>query len=278
MPDMQDLDFLIIGAAKSATTALQRALQADPQVRMPDPELHYFSREYAKGDAWYLAQFSQSSKAVCIGEKSNSYMEEPAACARIAESLPHIRLIAQLRDPVERAYSDYCMLYRRGAVGQDIATELDPHVAAENRFLKWSDYTSQLEPYFDRFGAERLLVLFYEDFRADPHAQTARVREFLGLERQGSASATAHRVKDRTAPMLSPKLKRVAKLARPVLEPLRGTPVFERLRGLAVREVIYPPLTPDLRARLKDYFAPKNAQLEALLGRKVPFGRTESGS
>ena len=49
MTRMEDIDFLIIGAAKSATTWLQRSLQADPAVYMPDPELHYFSREYHRG-------------------------------------------------------------------------------------------------------------------------------------------------------------------------------------------------------------------------------------
>ena len=72
---MEDIDFLIIGATKSATTWLQRSLQADPLVSMPDPELHYFSREYSRGDDWYLSQFAATASPSLSGEKSNSYLE-----------------------------------------------------------------------------------------------------------------------------------------------------------------------------------------------------------
>ena len=58
---LDDIDFLIIGATKSATTWLQKSLQIDPQVAMPDPELHYFSREFDRGDDWYLAQFPENA-------------------------------------------------------------------------------------------------------------------------------------------------------------------------------------------------------------------------
>ena len=72
---MEDIDFLIIGATKSATTWLQRSLQADPFVSMPDPELHYFSRAFSRGDDWYLSQFPASDLPLVVGEKSNSYLE-----------------------------------------------------------------------------------------------------------------------------------------------------------------------------------------------------------
>ena len=72
---MEDIDFLIIGATKSATTWLQKSLQADPLVSMPDPELHYFSREFSRGDDWYLSQFPARDDAFVVGEKSNSYLE-----------------------------------------------------------------------------------------------------------------------------------------------------------------------------------------------------------
>ena len=70
----EDINFLIIGAAKSATTWLQQTLQADPAVSMPDPELHYFSRFYDRGHNWYFDQFPKTEGKKLIGEKSNSYL------------------------------------------------------------------------------------------------------------------------------------------------------------------------------------------------------------
>ena len=79
---LNDIDFLIIGATKSATTWLQKSLQLDPAIYMPDPELHYFSREYSRGHDWYLDQFKPSRDYLIAGEKSNSYLDEPQAAAR----------------------------------------------------------------------------------------------------------------------------------------------------------------------------------------------------
>ena len=132
---MSDIDFLIIGAAKSATTWLQRSLQADPAICMPDPELHFFSREFHRGNDWYFAQFPSHDVHQLVGEKSNSYLDCPQASPRIYSALPQAKLVAQLRNPVERAYSDYCMLYRRGEVGRDIELYLDPSNAVDSRFL-----------------------------------------------------------------------------------------------------------------------------------------------
>ncbi|MDH3665210.1 MAG: sulfotransferase domain-containing protein, partial [Alphaproteobacteria bacterium] len=113
-------DFIIIGATKSATTWLQRCLQQHPQIFMPMSELHYFSRCYDRGDAWYQAQFAGAAPGQLIGEKSNSYFDEPPAETRLKGYAPSARLIAQLRNPIDRAYSDYCMLLRRGEVDRDI--------------------------------------------------------------------------------------------------------------------------------------------------------------
>lgn len=142
--EMGDIKFLIIGATKSATTWLQQSLQLDPQVYMPDPEIHYFSRYSDRGDQWYLDNIKPPSESLLIGEKSNSYLDTPAAAGRIHRSLPNVQLVAQLRNPVERAYSDYCMLHRRGDASADIERYLDPRQGAGGRFLEGGLYFQQL--------------------------------------------------------------------------------------------------------------------------------------
>ena len=164
----QDIDFLIIGAAKSATTWLQQSLQADPAVCMPDPELHYFSRFHDRGDDWYFSQFPEIQAGQLVGEKSNSYLDTPSAPQRVHDLLPHVRLIVQLRNPVERAYSDYCMLYRRGEVGRDIDSYLDAGTGSLGRFLVGGLYCAQLQAYLDLYPKDRLLVLFFEEMVSIP--------------------------------------------------------------------------------------------------------------
>ncbi|OKP70728.1 heparan sulfate glucosamine 3-O-sulfotransferase [Ensifer adhaerens] len=260
---LSDIDFLIIGAAKSATTWLQQSLQQNPSVYMPDPELHFFSRNFEKGDGWYLGQFSPKPGQSIVGEKSNSYLDEPEAAARIRKALPRARLIAQLRNPVDRAYSDYCMLYRRGEVGTDITRYLDPRLAKGGRFLVSGFYCSQLEAYLDLFPAENLQVLLYEHMRQNPQAHLDTVRDFLQLSLP--LHPVVNKVKDKTVPVVPPKLRRLLQPLKPIAAPLRRNPIVKGLRSMVARELDYVPLPTDLRNRLVEFYAPETERLGALL-------------
>src|SRR5687768_3651516 len=125
IPDRRLPSFIVIGAAKAATTWIAHQLGERDDVFLPGPEPHYFSREYARGDDWYAAWFKDAADSQLVGEKSADYLSDWNVPARMAALLPGVKLIAQLRNPVDRAYSDYCMLFRRGQVNGDIDACLD---------------------------------------------------------------------------------------------------------------------------------------------------------
>jgi len=264
-----DIDFVIIGAAKSATTWLQTQLQSDPAVYMPDPELHYFSREYSRGPEWYLSQFSDEGLGKTVGEKSNSYLYEPEAAVRLHRDLPQVKLVAQLRNPVERAYSSYCMLFRRGEVGADINSYLDPSVSESMQLLGSGNFASHLQPYIDLFGRERLLLLSFDGVSADPETQMSRVRAHLGLPARALAPQGHGKVKDKTAPLVPAPLRKRLAWMKPIVRPLRGSPPFEAARGLIARKTQYPQLTDELRKRLNEYYRPSIEALERISGQSL---------
>ncbi|WEX75606.1 sulfotransferase domain-containing protein [Sinorhizobium numidicum] len=267
--EMHEIDFLIIGATKSATTWLQQSLQQDPNIFMPDPELHYFSRYYDRGDEWYLSNFEQKKKQCLAGEKSNSYMDTPEAAERIKQKLPRALLIAQLRNPVDRAYSDYCMLYRRAEVSRDIAQYLDPRRGAGGRFLNGGLYFQQLQSYLDRFPAEQLLVLLYEDMKVDAGIQLDRVRKFLKAADDLPVRPLEKKVKDKSEPIINPTLRRLLRPLKPVVAPFRKNAGFRKLRSLTASEVEYAPLSRDLRERMTDYYAAEIEKLGAIVGKDL---------
>ncbi|WP_224826147.1 sulfotransferase [Cognatishimia sp. MH4019] len=262
----QDIDFVIIGAAKCATTWLQRQLQSDPDVYMPDPELHFFAREFDRGLDWYLSQFTPPNPGLLIGEKSNSYLDVPEAAARLHAHLPQVRLIAQLRNPVDRAYSDYCMLYRRGDVSGDIGQYLDPDKASDSRFLIGGDYAAQLARYVRLFGWERLLVLDFEGVARDPETQIARTRAHLGLATDHVQIAETGKVKDKSDVRVPPHWRKRLGRLKPAVAPFRGTRGFAALRGLVAKPSSYPALPSELRAKLQSHYAPSVRALEDLTG------------
>ncbi|MBX7483364.1 sulfotransferase family protein [Qipengyuania qiaonensis] len=277
---LSDIDFVIIGAAKSATTWLQTQLQSDPAVYMPDPELHYFSREYDRGRDWYLSQFSEEGAGRTVGEKSNSYLYVPEAAARLHRDLPQVKLIAQLRNPVERAYSSYCMLFRRGEVSADIESYLNPSLSENMQILGSGSFASHLQSFIDLFGRQRLLILFFEGVSEAPEAQISRVRAHLGLPPRALAREGQGKVKDKAAPLVPAGLRKRLAWMKPVVRPLRGTAPFEAARGLIARKTEYPQLTEDLRKRLDEYYGPSVEALEQISGQSLRhwYGRADSAN
>ncbi|WP_297845226.1 sulfotransferase [uncultured Roseibium sp.] len=263
-----NIRFLIFGAAKSATTWLQRSLERSPTISMPSPELHYFSDEYHRGADWYLSQFDFSKPDAIVGEKSNTYLTQPEAAERIRRDLPDVRLIVQMREPSARAYSDYCMLLRRGEVSRNIEDHLDPAKAAGQRFINDGRYALHLRRFYDLFPPEQILLLLFEDIRRQPENQLAHLATHIGHEAP-LAPPVDSKVKDKNAAIVPLPLRKVLKPFRPVLDGVRHTRPMRVLRDAVARPQEYPPLSPDLEKRLQDFFAPEVSELEQRIGRPL---------
>lgn len=259
--------FIIIGAVKGATTWSARALARHPSVFIPGPEPHYFSTEFENGADWYLSLFAGAPAGAVIGEKSADYLAHPEAAARMAAFLPEARLIVQLRNPVERAYSDYCMLYRRGTVREAPAAYFSPKRTSEasERFLSGGLYADHLARFYDRFRAEQILVLQFEEIMSSPTPAFNRILAHIGLPAD-AADISAERQNDSAAPLLPLGLRSALKPWKQIVKPLRGNPVFKAVRSAFAREVVYPPLDDEARGFLQSYYRPDIAALEGLIG------------
>jgi len=203
-------DFLIIGAQKAGTTALFAYLRWHPEVMGPSwKEVSFFDRRYGSERA-YRSSFPARPRQwlvsrrrgvwPLVGEASPSYILHPLAPQRVAEMVPDVRLIALLRDPVERAYSHYQHEVRLGREPLSFEDALDAEegrlhgeverMVAEPGYFSdaWWNYTyvargryaEQLERWFEVFPREQLLVLFTEDLRDDTARTYAQVLEFIG--------------------------------------------------------------------------------------------------
>ena len=106
-------NFVVIGAMRSGSTSLYKYLQAHPDVYMPRKEIHFFDRKWDRGLSWYLTRFEGHSGQTAVGEATPTYLAEPEALDRMASTIPDARLLAVLRDPVDRAYSHYWMEHAR---------------------------------------------------------------------------------------------------------------------------------------------------------------------
>lgn len=254
-------DFLVVGTARGGTTSLHAYLSAHPLV-VPArrKEVHFFCHHYEQGLSWYRRHFpgplarggvrARHRGRLRTGEATPCYLSDPAVPDRVAATLPDVRLIALLRDPVARAYSVYHHFLRRGRetlpFDQVVGRELDllrsaaaspgapDRLGPDGRpsILGTGLYAEQLERWLARVPPERLLVVCSEELFAAPAAAYARVLAFLGLPPFEPASFAAPR----------------------------------RKKG---RE----PMGADVRARLVDFYREPNERLYALLGRDLGWSR-----
>jgi len=205
-------DFLIVGAQRCGTTSLHRYLLQHPAVLGArfQKGVHWFDEHYDRPLSWYRANFPttirrrwvarRSGARPVAGESSPYYLFHPHAPRWIGERLPDVRLIALLRDPVERAWSHYQHNVARGMEPLGFAEALDAEpdrlAGAEERlatpgavdlahrrgsYVARGRYVEQLERVWDAVPPERVLVLFTADLDRQPAETLARVHEFLGV-------------------------------------------------------------------------------------------------
>ncbi len=253
-------DFLIIGAQKAATTALYAYLRWHPEITGPSfKEVSYFDRHYARGEEWYRAHLPSRPRLWAVerrrgarplvGEASPSYLFHPLAPARVRSMTPDAKLIAVLRNPVDRAFSHYQheVSLGRESLSFEDALDAEPErmrgeverMLADPSYFShaWWNYTyaargryaEQLERWYAEFPRDQVLVVISEELLEHPAGSYADVLRFLG--------------------------------ARPH--------ELESFPRIFARE--YRGMDPTTRDRLDGEFAAPNAELAELLGRDLPW-------
>lgn len=262
--------FIVIGAVKSATTWIQKQLQRNESVFLPDPEPHYFSQEFDKGLDFYRQFFMlRPPQATVIGEKSADYLAHPFAADRIAAMLPDVRLVVQLRDPVARAYSDYKMLYRRGTVkGLPEEYLLSPD-NPQPRFLLDGLYGQHLGRWLARFPREHVLAFLYEDVASYPRATVERVSAHIGVCARFDEAAAQRKENNSREKILPRPLRFALAPLKRIARPFRERTLFMATRSLLARELPYPPLSNELEQRMRAFYFQDIEVLEKLIDRDL---------
>jgi sulfotransferase family protein len=184
--------FLVIGAMKSGTSSLYQYLTGHPDVFMPaKKEPHYFVGEYADGVwwrngtwqnglDWYRSLFEGGESAIARGEASTTYSkwpDYPGVARRIADTVPDVRLVYVVRDPIQRMRSHY----QHDVVRHAQRRTIDKAFGDDPGYLNASRYGSQVAQYLEHFDASQLLVVRSDDLRTDRAATVARIYRFIGV-------------------------------------------------------------------------------------------------
>ncbi|HEY8428262.1 MAG TPA: sulfotransferase [Sandaracinaceae bacterium] len=262
-------DFLVIGAMKCATSTLHEQLACQPGIFMTTPkEPCFFSDDdvYARGIAWYEGLFAAGAQAALRGESSTHYTKLPTYPRTIERIRAHRiepKLVYVMRDPIDRLVSHYVHEWTEARIDEPIDVAIDRHP----ELVDYGCYAMQLRPYFEAFGAERVLPVSLHRLEAAPQAELTRICRFLGYRGEPRWNPAFAR-RNVTAERLRKSPIRDALVEQPLLA------VFRRLLPKQVRERAKdlwrmkerPLLPPEQRARLAERFDADLAELGRWLG------------
>lgn len=288
-------DFLIIGAAKSGTTALYHYLKQHPQIYMsPTKETEFFAFEgeilnfQGPGDMPrrsithiddYQAQFQGVVDETAIGEASPLYLYSSKAPERISHYVPQAKLIVILRDPIARAYSQFLMFIRDGRETIfDFATAIQAEEARIHsnwawgwHYTKLGFYYVQLKRYFDRFSPNQIQIYLYEDLNSKPIDVLQNIFDFLEVDATFVPDIS---VKHNISGM--PKNEAIHRfLTKPhaiktMLKPLVPTSLSQQLkRNWTNQNLSKPQLLPEVRSHLIPVFQDDILKLQDLIQRDL---------
>jgi hypothetical protein len=257
--------FIIIGTQRGGTTSLYNYLAQHPSIiALRRRKVHYFDLNFRRGFAWYRCLFPSAwrnastlfgRRKVISGESSPFYMFHPPVPQRIREQLPTVKVIALLRNPVDRAFSHYKHVRGKNQetlsfeealaceterlAGEEEKMRRDPayYSNAHHRhgYLARGIYADQLTRWLDVFPREQMLILKSEELYSQPHKLVRETLRFLKPEWPDEWTAGEYKRHNETSS-----------------EPLR----------------------PELRSRLAEFFRPHNQRLCQLLGRDFQWEQT----
>lgn len=265
--------FLYIGTSKAGSTWLFNALALHPDVFLASSKgLYYFDSHFDRGHDWYLGHFKAAGTYPARGEVSHSYLSSSEAPGRIHELNPDVRLLVCLREPVDRAFSDYLDLRKNNQYDGPFESALTEFP----RLLDRGRYSTHLRRYQELFPRAQILVQLFDDLKADAQGYADEVFSFLQVDPHELPPAD---LKSRM-PAGTPRSAALASGAKSASKAVKrvglGRLRSRVKRSAIVRQALYRPYREDrptvsaaTAAELRQVFSEEVAALDGLLGLPV---------
>jgi hypothetical protein len=277
-------NLFVVGAAKAGTTSLWRYLDEHPDVYMsPVKEPHFFSSfvprlfPAVKDEGSYLELFEDAGDVSLRGEASASYLWDPESAQRIKRASPGAKIVISLRNPVERAYAFYWTGVKYGGMHESFLDAVRSELALPEAqrpatlYVGYSLYADAVRRYVDAFDGN-VSILFFEELNRDTRGELRRLFEALGVDAEVAERMDVERHNSFALPRgeVSRRIltsKRLRSLGRTVVPASRRAQV----EGVLLTSPPRPEMDPEARRLLEEAFALDRANLQALLGRELPW-------
>jgi hypothetical protein len=290
-------NFIVVGAGRSGTTSLHNYLAQHPDIFMCAAKSPNFFASGIDQPVWetpaavamaaqwvadadtYTAMFDHAHGATAVGEVSPVYLQTTVSASRIAALCGDIRIIAIVRNPVDRACAHFLGRQRDGIEppGVTMASRMDellamgmPDDVAFGHYPGCGRYHHFLQPYFEQFGADRVHVALHDDLVANPLGVLAGMFCFVGVDPGFEPDMTEHL--NATGQIHNPVLRQLWTRTvgvRTALRPHLPATLRRSVGRTFLTDLDRPTIDPALRRRLLDVLIDDITALEGLIGRDL---------
>lgn len=171
--------FLCIGTQRAGTTWLHSILEKHPDMFLPkEKETMYFSHYYYRGITWYKEFFLKAQPNSIIGEICPTYLSNPNAPKRIYDSIPNVKIIAVLRNPVDQIYSLYKLWLMHGTTKKPLNKIIYKNYELIDNIM----YYRKLRNYYKYFSEKDILVLYFDDLVENKNKLLEKIYRFLNVK------------------------------------------------------------------------------------------------
>ena len=269
------VDYFLVGVPKSASTWIYECCTGHPQIATPiEDSLKFYDLKYHKGRQWYRKKFEHCDASKVVIDPSPTYIRSPSAPARIAADFPDAKFIVSLRNPVDRAFSQFWHEKKNG----DILFEFEDCLEKFLLFSWYIDtgmYADLLDRWLVHFDRSRFKIVLFDDLRSDPSAFIEDIFLYMGVDAAYSPPVLNQRVNEAggevTAVARKIKLLKKAPWLYNTLRSLKQKLAFsdsvERvLKVKGSNEAYKKGMSEEVRLELQSIYAPQIKRLEAEWG------------
>lgn len=279
-------NFLVIGAEKSATTWLYKRLKEHPDIFMPDTkEIHFFNKYNSNfkekdnyknlGIKWYKFFFKDCDEEKAVGEATPMYLCDKFAPERIKKTIPNVKLIAILRNPIDRAYSHYCMAKAKNHT--NLAFKKIVNKKAD-KFIKRGLYYQQLKKYYQYFNKEDILIILMQDIIENENEVLKTVCDFLDVKASfkfNDKGTSENSFCEYRSPLLLNIISFITDFFRCkikmgfIIDFFKKIGIAHFLKNINKKDSEYEEMFKDSRTKLADYYREHNKNLSRLIDRDL---------
>lgn len=177
-------DFIGLGVEKAGTSWIFACLYEHPEICIPVKEINFFCEQdkWRKGQEWYEDFFkTRCAQGKIKGEYSTSYFYQKSVPQKIHQLYPSTKLLVCLRNPIDRAFSNYINDIKAGTI--PASTSFEAALKTQAYYIQQGHYKSQFESYFEFFNKKQLKVLLYDDLKENPLDFIQDIYQFLEVDK-----------------------------------------------------------------------------------------------